>query len=796
MASGTKAAVAACFVLVTVLITYRFADHLTNLAPSAVLTWGLVSRGIGLVHIVVFASFDGQVVPLCGKKGVTPVAQFLAQVREDFPGLKKWAYFPTLLWLGDSDAILQLTNRAGLIGGLLAIYGGIFGWLGLFLSRLALQSLAVTGEFWFVWDYMVFEAGALVLLLPQALPLHAGLGASHLPVPCVALAWQLLAIRLMLGFAKTKFSNANVAKDNLFLQGFFVWQLLPNKLAWHLHHAPLWILRALYGGMIYVEVVLPFCGFFSGAPRCFGAWGLILLMFGIFLTGNWGQFNIGYALVCVGLFDLEIQWSFSTFFSGSWLLPPLMLVYVFISLINGLFDTWTNTSWPWFNWEIIPGFELHGLIGLVRLLAPFRLINAYGVFPPEALPHVRSSMVFQGSNDGQSWTTYPYKYQPHEATSRPQWFAPHHARLDHRVYYPFEMTSKSDLTSAYCVTDHNPYCFSMEGFMHRMSQRLLEGEPSVLSLFAKNPFSDKPPALLRVVAYGVTPTSWAHHKATGNWWHAQQLCELISPRKDDPSLWKRWVPKPECFHPEHEIWFRRCPETKALLEIASAEESNVDALVRGNSMISAEEVESFWRDFITAAKPSHGDWKTIVARGRACAARFSREKLAMYERIMARYVLLLRSRVTRDVINEIGLSCLFGNWKLHLLVHDVISEGKDAYLAAWKDPHVLVTRAKQIDEARLLDLIGILRLDDLLFEDLKFHYMISLKHRPDREGFITRAVEMDKGGFYSMLQFILKEPPIADLWLPKARLLDSGAWVVEGYEDQPKGNPLAEPMLK
>ncbi|CAJ1334445.1 unnamed protein product [Effrenium voratum] len=344
--------------------------------------------------------FMKQVVPLCGKKGVTPVAQFLAQVREDFPGLKKWAYFPTLLWLGDSDAILQLTNRAGLIGGLLAIYGGIFGWLGLFLSRLALQSLAVTGEFWFVWDYMVFEAGALVLLLPQALPLHAGLGASHLPVPCVALAWQLLAIRLMLGFAKTKFSNANVAKDNLFLQGFFVWQLLPNKLAWHLHHAPLWILRALYGGMIYVEVVLPFCGFFSGAPRCFGAWGLILLMFGIFLTGNWGQFNIGYALVCVGLFDLEIQWSFSAFFSGSWLLPPLMLVYVFISLINGLFDTWTNTSWPWFNWEIIPGFELHGLIGLVRLLAPFRLINAYGVFPPEALPHVRSSMVFQGSNDG------------------------------------------------------------------------------------------------------------------------------------------------------------------------------------------------------------------------------------------------------------------------------------------------------------------------------------------------------------------------------------------------------------
>ena len=93
----------------------------------------------------------------------------------------------------------------GILGGLLAVYGGFVGWLGLLLSRLALQSLAVTGvyevmyssvfsyhalwvketwifllslqtrpklefcetgifstplepgEFWFVWDYMVFE---------------------------------------------------------------------------------------------------------------------------------------------------------------------------------------------------------------------------------------------------------------------------------------------------------------------------------------------------------------------------------------------------------------------------------------------------------------------------------------------------------------------------------------------------------------------------------------------------------------------------------------------------------------
>ena len=78
-------------------------------------------------------------------------------------------------------------------------------------------------------------------------------------------------------------------------------------------------------------------------------------------------------------------------------------VYLFISLLClCLFDTWTNTAFPWFCWSIIPGFPATNLVALIRALAPFRLINAYGVFPPEALPQIRSTLVFQGSNDGRS----------------------------------------------------------------------------------------------------------------------------------------------------------------------------------------------------------------------------------------------------------------------------------------------------------------------------------------------------------------------------------------------------------
>lgn len=246
MAFGPKAGFILCLVLITVWLSYSLNGLIERWNPSPRLTWGLVSRGFGLVYIIVLGSFHPQVVPLCGRRGVTPVAQLLQQAQKDYPGFKKLLYFPTWLWLDASDTALRLTTLSGILGGVLGIYGGTVGWWGLVLARLALQSVAVTGEFWFVWDYMVFEAGALVLLLPETLPLSTGsLGASNLPVPCVALAWQALAIRLMLGFAKTKFSESDVAKDNLFLQGFFIWQLLPNHLAWFLHHAPLWLLPRL-----------------------------------------------------------------------------------------------------------------------------------------------------------------------------------------------------------------------------------------------------------------------------------------------------------------------------------------------------------------------------------------------------------------------------------------------------------------------------------------------------------------------------------------------------------------------
>jgi len=74
--------------------------------PSPELVWGLLSRSVGLVFLVSFLSLSGQVLPLSGKRGIVPISGALAAIRRDFAAPRRFFYFPSLLWLNSSDAVL------------------------------------------------------------------------------------------------------------------------------------------------------------------------------------------------------------------------------------------------------------------------------------------------------------------------------------------------------------------------------------------------------------------------------------------------------------------------------------------------------------------------------------------------------------------------------------------------------------------------------------------------------------------------------------------------------------------
>jgi hypothetical protein len=59
----------------------------------------------------------------------------------------------------------------------------------------------------------------------------------------------------------------------------------------------------------------------------------------------------------------------------------------------------------------------------------------------------------------------------------------------------------------------------------RAQQRLLEGSPAVLALFAADPFAGTPPRAVRTVLWRYWFTSVAERRATGRWWRR----ELVGP---------------------------------------------------------------------------------------------------------------------------------------------------------------------------------------------------------------------------------------------------------------------------
>ena len=78
------------------------------------LAWGVLTRGLGVVYAIAFASIAVQIRGLAGRDGMSPFAPMMQQMAHDFPGWRRLLYFPTLLWLtGGGDAALVGLPVAG-----------------------------------------------------------------------------------------------------------------------------------------------------------------------------------------------------------------------------------------------------------------------------------------------------------------------------------------------------------------------------------------------------------------------------------------------------------------------------------------------------------------------------------------------------------------------------------------------------------------------------------------------------------------------------------------------------------
>jgi hypothetical protein len=139
----------------------------------------------------------------------------------------------------------------------------------------------------------------------------------------------------------------------------------------------------------------------------------------------------------------------------------------------------------------------------VSALEPFRIANRYGLFA--GMTRGRYEIEFQGSEDGQTWVVYPFRFKPQDPSKPPGIYAPYQPRFDWNLWF-------ASLSS-----------WRQEPIVVRTEQSLLRGDVDVLLLFAGNPFPHAPPRQVRAVVWQYWFTTPAERRSEGMWWRRQSL---------------------------------------------------------------------------------------------------------------------------------------------------------------------------------------------------------------------------------------------------------------------------------
>jgi hypothetical protein len=145
---------------------------------------------------------------------------------------------------------------------------------------------------------------------------------------------------------------------------------------------------------------------------------------------------------------------------------------------------------------------------------PLDLVNTYGAFG--AVGKERYNVVFEGTDADfpteKDWKAYPYKGLPVALDRQPPQIAPYQLRLDWQMWFAAMGTPRQ-----------YPWTFNLVW-------KLLHNNRDALSLFASNPFPDKPPRYVRATLYRY---KFVPPNREGRWWTRDELGEWLPPLSVD-----------------------------------------------------------------------------------------------------------------------------------------------------------------------------------------------------------------------------------------------------------------------
>ncbi len=501
-------------------------------APGRLVPRWIFLRALAAIYFSAFYSLLFQIKGLIGPQGVLPAHDYLAAVARAYPGAKLWMA-PSLFWISSSSQALMIVTWIGLVASVIAFLNlwprisFVVCWV-CFLSFVAAAS-----EFSnYQSDGMLLEAGFISLFFaPRGI--WPGLGAASLPARAslFLLQWEWFRIYFESGIVKELSGDRQwrtlTAMDQYYQNG-----PLPTWIGWYVQHFPHWFHAGSALGTLVLEIGLAWMLFLPRRARVICFFIVTPWEIGVILTANYTFLNylvlsLGFLLLddrfCAPLLPVRYRKDIApenreaetndsadvrdaeeeltdapqprtgrlrAHFSAIRLaITAVMLTWIF-------YDTTAEML-------LIPFRRLPLPTLPISALEPFRIANQYGLFA--VMTSGRYEIEFQGSNDGQNWTAYPFRYKPQALNEAPRIYAPYQPRFDWNLWF----ASLGD--------------WHQNDIVPLTEERLLDNDKDVLGLFRGNPFPQSPPRYVRAVLWQYWFTTRAEKRATGNWWKREFL---------------------------------------------------------------------------------------------------------------------------------------------------------------------------------------------------------------------------------------------------------------------------------
>jgi len=477
-------------------------------------------RGLGLIYFSAFYPLLFQIKGLIGPDGILPATEYLQALAK--LGLKRFWYAPTLFWFSSGPHMLMAVCWIGIVAAILLVLNV---WPRLMLAvcfACFLSFVSAAQDFsGYQSDGMLLEAGFISLFFAPG-GMRPGVGYDRPPIRAslFLLQWEWFRIYFESGLVKLVSGDQQwrnfTAMDEYYQNG-----PLPTWIGWYVQHLPHNFHAFATGATLVLELGLVWLLFMPRRWRIACFFLVTLWQIPVIFTANYTFLNYLVTLLGVLLLDdrflrrwlprwllrrLDNRETFDATKSVStWNVSPVAIVRY--AKTGGLALTALMLSWIFYAttaemiWILAPEAPLP--TSPVVALDPFRIANRYGLFA--VMTRGRYEIEFQGSNDGQNWVPYQFRYKPQDLALAPRIYAPYQPRFEWNLWFASLGNWRDNM------------------FVVSAEERLLANSHDVLALFTGNPFGNAPPKLVRAVIYQYWFTSMADKRATGMWWRRKFL---------------------------------------------------------------------------------------------------------------------------------------------------------------------------------------------------------------------------------------------------------------------------------